>query len=48
MRRIYIICLLLLCLKVEFISWAALCVLLAVGGWDVLNHCVDERERRYE
>jgi len=48
MKGIYIVCVLLFFFEVELISWAALLVLLAVGGWDVLNRCVDERERRYE
>lgn len=48
MRGIYIICVLLFCLKVELISWAALLVLMFCGGWALLNRCVAERERRYE
>ena len=48
MKEVYIICVLLLFLEVEVISWAALLVLAAVGGWDFFWKCVSERERRYE
>lgn len=48
MKIVCIICLLLMSFEVEFISWAALVVLVFSLGWSFFLRCVDERERRYE